>query len=100
MVGPFVERKKIMSTLCKNAGVRYFGFHALRHASASVMDSKNVPIGAIQRILGHENRTTTEIYLHSISGSERDAINVLEAESEKSLSKSLANEKKGLAKTG
>ena len=64
------------------------------------MDSKNVPIGAIQRILGHENRTTTEIYLHSIGGSERDAIHVLEADSEKSLSKSLADEKKGLTKTG
>ena len=98
-IGPFTERKKIMRTLCKNAGVRYFRFHALRHASASVMDSKNVPIGAIQRILGHENRRTTEIYLHSIGGSERDAINVLEAESEKSLSKSLADKKKGQANT-
>jgi integrase len=100
MVGPFAERKKIMSTLCKNAGVRYFRFHALRHASASVMDSKNVPIGAIQRILGHENRTTTEIYLHSIGGTERDAINTLEAASGKSLSKSLSDEKKGLTETG
>jgi hypothetical protein len=62
------------------------------------MESKNVPIGAIQRILGHENRTTTEIYLHSISGSEREAINLLEAESEKPLSKSLADEKKGQLK--
>lgn len=80
-IGPYTERKKIMRTLCKNAGVKYFRFHAFRHASASVMDSKNVPIGAIQRILGHENRTTTEIYLHSIGGMERDAISVLEAES-------------------
>ena len=59
------------------------------------MDSKNVPLGSIQRILGHENRATTEIYLHSISGSERDAIDVLEAASEKSLSKSLSDKKKG-----
>lgn len=93
-IGPFTERKKIMRTLCKKAGVRYFRFHALRHASASVMDSKNVPIGSIQRILGHENRTTTEIYLHSISGSEREAINVLETASKKSLSKSLSNGKR------
>jgi site-specific recombinase XerD len=28
------------------------------------MDSQNVSIGSIQRLLGHENRTTTEIYLH------------------------------------
>jgi integrase len=97
-IGPYAERKKIMRTLCQKAGVRYFRFHALRHASASVMDSKNVPIGAIQRILGHENRTTTEIYLHSIGGSERDAIHALEADSEKSLSNSLTDEKKGQLK--
>lgn len=45
------------------------------------MDRNNVPIGAIQRILGHENRSTTEIYLHSIGDSERQAIDVLERES-------------------
>ena len=38
------------------------------------MDSNNIPIGSIQRILGHENRTTTEIYLHSIGDSEILAI--------------------------
>ena len=43
------------------AGIRVFGFHALRHARASIMDMNNVPIGAIQRVLGHENRTMTEI---------------------------------------
>jgi hypothetical protein len=64
------------------------------------MDSKNVPIGAIQRTLGHENRTTTEIYLHSFGRTERDAISVLEAESKKSLAKSLADDKKGLIKLG
>jgi integrase len=97
-IGPFTERKRIMRTLCKKAGVKYFRFHAFRHASASVMDSKNVPIGAIQRILGHENRTTTEIYLHSIGGTEREAIRVLESESKKSLAKFLADEKKGQLK--
>jgi integrase len=43
-----------------------------------MLDQANVPIGSIQRILGHENRTTTEIYLHSIGNSERDAVNVLD----------------------
>jgi integrase len=72
--GPYQDRKLIMRVLCKRAGVRYFRFHALRHAGASIMDRMNVPISAIQRILGHENRTTTEIYLHSIGDTERVAI--------------------------
>jgi len=76
--GPFKDRKKVMNTLCKKAGVKYFRFHALRHSGASIMDNSNVPIGAIQRILGHENRTTTEIYLHSIGDAERFAISVFE----------------------
>jgi len=66
--GPYQDRKKIMKALCTKAGVPYFRFHALRHAGASLMDSINVPIGAIQKILGHENRKTTEIYLHSFTG--------------------------------
>jgi len=76
--GPFKERKKIMGTLCKKAGVKYFRFHALRHFGASVLENANVNIGSIQRILGHENRSTTEIYLHSIGESERNAMRVYE----------------------
>lgn len=76
--GPYQDRKKFMKTLCRKVGVKYFRFHALRHAGASMMENNNVPIGAIQRILGHENRTTTEIYLHSIGDSEREAISIYE----------------------
>ena len=82
--GPYKERKKFMKTLCKKVGVRYFRFHALRHFGASVLDSANVNIGSIQRILGHENRTTTEIYLHSIGESERKAMEIYERITEKS----------------
>ena len=67
-----------VQALCKKAGVKYFRFHALRHAGASVMDNNNVPIGAIQKILGHENRTTTEIYLHSMGDLERQAMEIFE----------------------
>ncbi len=81
--GPFKDRKKIMKTLCKKTGVKYFRFHALRHFGASVLDHANVNIGSIQRILGHENRTTTEIYLHSIGEAEREAMAIYEKECEK-----------------
>ena len=77
VVGPFKERKRIMIKICENAGVRYFRYHALRHFGASLLEQANIPIGSIQRILGHENRLTTEIYLHSIGDSERFAMQVL-----------------------
>ena len=76
--GPYRDRHKIMRTLCQKAGVKYFRFHALRHASASVLDQRGARLGDIQRILGHENRKTTEIYLHSISDDQREAIATLE----------------------
>jgi len=76
--GPYDRRKKLMKGLCKKAGVRYFQFHALRHSGASVMENNNVPIGSIQRILGHANRKTTEIYVHSLGQAEREAMDVYE----------------------
>ncbi len=76
--GPYKDRKRLMRTLCEKAGVKYFRFHALRHAGASVMDHNNVPLGAIQSILGHENRSTTEIYVHALGNSVRDAMEVYE----------------------
>ncbi|NTV13515.1 MAG: tyrosine-type recombinase/integrase [Desulfobulbaceae bacterium] len=76
--GPYRDRKRIMSTLCEKAGVKYFRFHPMRHSGASVMESRGVPTVAIQRILGHENRKTTEIYLHSMGNAEVDAIRAFE----------------------
>lgn len=81
--GPYIDRKKIMVTLCKKAEVKYFRYHALRHCGASLLDSANVPIGSIQRFLGHQKRETTEIYLHSVGNLEREQISLLDVESQK-----------------
>ena len=95
--GPYGDRKKLMKILCKRAGVQYFRFHPIRHAGASIMDNEKVPIGSIQKILGHENRKTTEIYLHTVGDSEREAM----ARFEKARKKSHTNshtEKEGQKK--
>jgi integrase len=76
--GPYKVRSRIMASLCKKAGVRYFRYHALRHFGASTLENAGANISSIQRILGHENRTTTEIYLHSIGDPERVAMNLYE----------------------
>jgi len=83
---PYEDRKGIMKRLCGKAEVPYFRFHSLRHSSASLMDNNNVPMGAIQRILGHKNRSTTEIYLHSLGEGEREAMETFEAVRERKVS--------------
>ncbi len=96
-VGPYRERKKLMKELCEKANVKYFRFHAFRHFGASTLDHANVNIGAIQRILGHENRSTTEIYLHSIGEAEREAMNIFERVTENPHTDSHTQEKRDTA---
>ena len=86
-----------MKTLCKKADVKYFRYHPLRHLGASTLDNANVSIGSIQRLLGHENRKTTEIYLHSIGEAEREAMKIFEAVNQNSHTDSHTNKLKGVS---
>ncbi|MBW1834524.1 MAG: hypothetical protein JRI62_07070, partial [Deltaproteobacteria bacterium] len=43
-----------------------------------ILDNIGTSIGTIQRILGHQNRRTTEIYLHSVGDAERKAMDKLQ----------------------
>lgn len=60
---PFKQRQHFMRKLCKKAGVKSFGYHAIRHLSAVVLYQAGYPVAMIQAILRHENATTTEKYL-------------------------------------
>lgn len=84
VAGPFQNRKQLMKRLCENAEVRYFRFHALRHAGASALEALGIPTVTVQKILGHENRSTTEIYLSSLQGSEVAAMRKFESSRKKS----------------
>ncbi len=63
---PFLNRQKFLPNLCEKAEVPEFGFHAIRHLSATILYKAGYKISTIQRILRHESPTTTERYLKSL----------------------------------
>ena len=63
---PFKVRQHFMQRLCEKAGVKPFGFHAIRHLTVSILFHKGVDIADIQAILRHKNPNTTARYLRSI----------------------------------
>jgi integrase len=63
---PYDYRDKFFDRLCRRAGVREMGYHALRHHKASSLDSEGWSLSDIQVFLGHESAVTTAGYLHSL----------------------------------
>lgn len=65
---PFTYRHKFLKGLCHRAGVKSFGFHALRRYAASILADKfKVSSKTIQRILRHKNLSTTEVYIKRLN---------------------------------
>lgn len=77
---PFKERMHFMRTLCERARVRPFGFHAIRHLTASILYRLGQPVSVIQAILRHKSPNTTALYLKSLGLEEtRGALESLSA---------------------
>jgi integrase len=62
----YSQRQWFMRRLCAKAGVKPFGFHAIRHLSASILAHEGVPLPIVQGVLRHKNATTTSRYLRSL----------------------------------
>lgn len=73
---PYMCRQHFMGRLCARAGVRPFGFHAIRHLTASILAGRGVPMVHIQAILRHKNLSTTERYIRGLEGV-RDSLSFL-----------------------
>lgn len=60
---PFNQRRKRLKTICRQAGVRPFGFHAIRHLGADTLMNLGEDLRTISRFLRHKSLATTERYL-------------------------------------
>ena len=74
---PYVARAKWLASLCREAGVKAFGFHGIRHLTASLLMKGDVPLIDIKTILRHKSVSTTERYIHRLK-SVRSSLRVLE----------------------
>ena len=63
---PFKQRRHFMRRLCEKAKVKSFGFHAIRHFTASSLYKLGCDLSEIQAILRHKSPGTTERYLKTI----------------------------------
>lgn len=63
---PFKSRQRFMGRLCEKAKVKPFGFHSIRHLTASILYHKGYDVAVIQAILRHKSPTTTNQYLKSL----------------------------------
>jgi len=79
----FNEHGKLMHRLCEQVGCKSFGFHAIRHLSASMMDEANMPLRVVQSQLRHQNATVTSRYLHSLGSRESKLDGVFARENKK-----------------
>lgn len=68
-IGPMFDQchidnySKRFKAIARNSGVPKAKFHALRHSSASFMISSGVNYKAVQKIMGHQDFRTTELYI-------------------------------------
>lgn len=59
--------EKMVNNLCKKAGMKKFGFHAIRHHDSALMAAgKKLSLVDIQRQLRHKNATTKNHYLNGL----------------------------------
>jgi integrase len=70
-------RGRFMRKMCERAGVKPFGFHAIRHLHASILFNEGSELSVVQRQLRHTNPNTTARYLRSLGYEEEHGQKVL-----------------------
>lgn len=78
-IGRPFEHKRLSAELglvCRQAGMRKIGWHALRHTFASHLAMNGTPLNIVQTLLGHASIATTMRYAHVAPSALRLAIDL------------------------
>ena len=68
-----------LGNMCKAAGIRKIGVHALRHTYATRLFEKGVDVKIISELLGHSSTEITyRIYIHVIEKLKESAVQALD----------------------
>lgn len=62
----YTARQHMMPLLCARAGVKPFGFHAIRHLAATILAYAGLDLPTVQAMLRHQSPTTTARYIKSL----------------------------------
>ena len=69
----------MLELMCRTAGIRKVGAHALRHTYATRLFEKRVDIKVISELLGHSSTEITyNIYIHVIDSLKESAVEAIE----------------------
>ncbi len=71
------QMRSALARTRKRAGLRHFGWHALRHTFASHLVMRGVPLKAVQELLGHATMEMTMRYAHLAPMVTRQAVELL-----------------------
>jgi len=76
--------RRVWSAALKNAGIADFRWHDLRHTAGTRTLRRSGNLKAVQKMLGHEDISTTAKYAHAMIDDVRAAMMLTEAESRNS----------------
>jgi integrase len=84
------EPRWALERACKRAGLRFIGWHVLRHTFASHLAMRGAPLKAVQELLGHATIQMTMRYAHLAPEVAREAVRLLDLGHGKTMAKETA----------
>ena len=71
--------EQTLELMCRAAGIRKVGVHALRHTYATRLFEKRVDIKVISELLGHSSTEITyKVYIHVIDSLKESAVEAID----------------------